>query len=313
MKRKHAIIEIWPNICINGNKAVIKRLLKEPNPIGPVFRLLTTFLECPVVIKNQMSEQVNPKAPTHTHRISAYPRVFGLAVLICSGWAAGGIPTVWADGPTTAHAEFQSVQSIESAIQGFLKQQVAIGTNTQFQVGTLDPRLQLKPCDQSLQVQTNNASIPHGGRMTVQVACTGANPWRIFVPVKIMTLVTVLSLARPLAPGAQITAQDLSSLVVNANQQTSAYLVNPADAIGQVVTRPMQAGQILTQQDLNAAQVIKRGDHVTLIAGEDGVSVSAEGIAQDSAGIGQRVLVKNSRSGAQVEGIVRDAHTVVIR
>ncbi|MHB8921521.1 MAG: flagellar basal body P-ring formation chaperone FlgA [Halothiobacillus sp.] len=260
-----------------------------------------------------MSEQVNPKAPAHTHRMSAYSRAFGLAVLICSGWAAGGIPAVWADGPTTAHAEFQSAQSIESAIQSFLKQQVAIGTNTQFQVSTLDPRLQLKPCDQPLRVQTNNAGIPHGGRMTVQVACTGANPWRIFVPVKIMTLVTVLSLARPLAPGAQITAQDLSSLVVNANQQTSAYLVNPADAIGQVVTRPMQAGQILTQQDLNAAQVIKRGDHVTLIAGEDGVSVSAEGVAQDSAGIGQRVLVKNSRSGAQVEGIVRDAHTVVIR
>ncbi|MGC8697257.1 MAG: flagellar basal body P-ring formation chaperone FlgA, partial [Halothiobacillus sp.] len=148
--------------------------------------------------------------------------------------------------------------------------------------------------------------------LTVQVSCQGEAPWRIYVPVKIMTPVTVLSLARPLAAGTQITAQDLTTQVVNANSQTSAYLTQPSDAVGQVVTRPMQAGQILTPQDINAAQIIKRGDRVTLIAGGDGVSVSAEGIAQGSAGAGQRLMVKNSRSGAQIEGIVRDAHTVVI-
>jgi flagella basal body P-ring formation protein FlgA len=217
-----------------------------------------------------------------------------------------------AEEPPASTPQFQSAQSIESAIQIYLKQQVAVGTQIQFQVTPKDPRLQLKKSDQPQHVQTNSLSVPQGGRLTVQVACLGDAPWRIFVPVKIMTLVTVLSLARPLAPGAQITAQDLSTQVVNANTQTSAYLTQPADAIGQVVTRPMQAGQILTQQDLNTVQIIKRGDRVTLIAGSDGVSVSAEGIAQGSAGQGQRVMVKNSRSGAQVEGIARDAHTVVI-
>lgn len=249
----------------------------------------------------------------HSNTLSAYCRNAGLALITAiAGWASAGSIVAHAEEPPAQTPQFQSAQSIESAIQVYLKQQVAVGIHSQFQVTPLDPRLQLKTCNQPLQVQTNRLSVPQGGRLTVQVACQGDAPWRIFVPVKIMTPVTVLSLARPLAPGAQITAQDLSTQIVNANSQTSAYLTQPADAIGLVVTRPMQAGQILTQQDLNAAQIIKRGDRVTLIAGGDGVSVSAEGIAQGSAGAGQRVMVKNSRSGAQVEGIARDAHTVVI-
>lgn len=249
----------------------------------------------------------------HRTPFSAYCRTGVLALITAIiGWASTGTLVAHAEKPAAETPPFQSPQSIESAIQIYLKQQVAVGTQSQFQVTPLDPRLQLKTCTQPLQVQTNRLSVPQGGRLTVQVACQGDAPWRIFVPVKIMTPVTVLSLARPLAPGAQITAQDLSTQVVNANSQTIAYLTNPVQVIGQVVMRPMQAGQILTQQDLNAAQIIKRGDRVTLIAGGDGVSVSAEGIAQGSAGAGQRVMVKNSRSGAQVEGIARDAHTVVI-
>lgn len=254
----------------------------------------------------------NPTAQ-HSPPFLAYCRTWVLALITAIvSWASTGLIVAKAQEPPAQTPQFQTAQSIELAIQTYLKQEVAVGTQSQFQVTPLDPRLQLKTCDQPLQVQTNHLSVPQGGRLTVQVACPGDAPWRIFVPVKIMTPVTVLSLARPLAPGTQITAQDLSTQVVNANSQTSAYVTEPADAIGQVVTRPMQAGQILTLQDLNAAQIIKRGDRVTLIAGGDGVSVSAEGIAQGSAGVGQRLIVKNSRSGAQVEGIARDAHTVVI-
>ncbi|OZB72960.1 MAG: flagella basal body P-ring formation protein FlgA [Halothiobacillus sp. 14-55-98] len=147
----------------------------------------------------------------------------------------------------------------------------------------------------------------------MKIACEGSNPWRIYVPARIQTMVNAISLARPLAPGATISAEDLTTTPVNANQQVNAYLTSPDEAIGQIVTRPMQAGQILTQQDLGIAKVIHRGDHVTVIAGTGNVSVSTEGVAQADAGVGQRIMVKNSRSGQLVEGFVRDANTVVIK
>ena len=208
---------------------------------------------------------------------------------------------------------FQSRASIESAAQDFLETHYQTGANTRFHINPIDPRLQLKECDQPLQVRSDNLTVPRGGRITLKIACEGSNPWRIYVPARIQTMVNVISLARPLAPGATISAEDLTTSPVNANQQVRAYLTSPDEAIGQIVTRPMQAGQILTQQDLGIAKVIHRGDHVTVIAGTDNVSVSTEGVAQADAGVGQRIMVKNSRSGQLVEGFVRDANTVVIK
>lgn len=208
---------------------------------------------------------------------------------------------------------FQSRASIESAAQEFLKTHYQDSTNTQFRINLIDPRLQLIQCDQPLQVRSDNLTVPRGGRITLKVSCEGSNPWRIYVPARIQTMVNAVSLVRPLAPGATISAKDLTTTPVNANQQVNAYLTSPDEAIGQVVTRPMQAGQILTQQDLGIAKVIHRGDHVTVIAGTGNVSVSTEGVAQADAGIGQRVMVKNSRSGQLVEGFVRDSNTVVVK
>ena len=208
---------------------------------------------------------------------------------------------------------FQSRASIESAAQDFLETHYQTDTNTRFHINPIDPRLQLKECDQPLQVRSNNLTLPRGGRITLKIACEGSNPWRIYVPARIQTMVNAISLARPLASGTRISAEDLTTTPVNANQQVNAYLTSPDEAIGQIVTRPMQAGQILTQQDLGIAKVIHRGDHVTVIAGTGNVSVSTEGVAQADAGVGQRIMVKNSRSGQLVEGFVRDANTVVIK
>lgn len=216
----------------------------------------------------------------------------------------------------TVHAaqpQFQSHQSIKNAVEQFMAIRYGAGNSAiSFHINGLDPRLKLKYCDQPLQVHSGSQPNPRGGRVTVQVACEGTSPWRIYVPAEIRHMVQVLSLARPLAAGDRVTAQDLTPLTVNANQQAQAYLTDPAQAIGQVVSRPMQAGQILTQNDLNIAQIIHRGDHVTLVAGTGGITVSAEGVAQAAAGQGQRIMVKNSRSGQLVEGIVQDAHTVAI-
>jgi flagellar basal body P-ring formation protein FlgA len=232
-----------------------------------------------------------------------------IALCLCALWLFA-LPA-WADEPDIA--VFQSRASIQSAALSFLETHYQAGANTHFHISSIDPRLQLKNCDQPLQVSSNNLTIPRGGRITLKVACEGSNPWRIYVPARIQTMVSVISLARPLAPGSTISAEDLTTTTVNANQQVRAYLTSPDEAIGQVVTRPMQAGQILTQQDLGIAKVIHRGDHVTIIAGNGNVLVSTEGVAQANAGVGQRIMVKNSRSGQLVEGFVRDANTVVIR
>lgn len=232
-----------------------------------------------------------------------------IALLAYMLW--GATPYSWAENPQAP--VFQTPASIALAAQDFLEKHYQTSANTHFQINPIDPRLQLKRCDRPLAIRSNNLTVPRGGRITLKVSCEGSNPWRIYVPAHIQNMVSVISLARPLAPGDKITPDDLTTTTVNANQQIRAYLTSPDQAIGQVVTRPMQAGQILTQQDLGIAKVIHRGDHVTIMAGTGNVSVSADGIAQGDAGVGQRVMVKNSHSGQLLEGFVRDANTVVIK
>lgn len=250
-------------------------------------------------------KRTHPLDPHATVRPWTRALLFGAGLCMCAS-----LVSVRAE---TKQPQFQSHESIKEAVEKFMTTRYdAGGSATSFQVSRLDPRLKLKYCDQPLHVHSGSQPNPRGGRVTVQVACEGTSPWRIYVPAEIRNMVQVLSLSRPMSAGERVTAADLAPLTVNANQQTQAYLTDPAQAIGQVVARPMQAGQILTQSDLNIAQIVHRGDHVTMIAGTGGITVSAEGVAQAAAGLGQRVMVKNSRSGQLVEGIVRDAHTVVI-
>ncbi len=212
--------------------------------------------------------------------------------------------------PATA-ATFQSIDSIRSAAQAYLDAQYGQNAGTHYNFDGIDPRLQLKQCSQPLGV-TNTQGNGAGGRITLKISCSGDAPWRIYVPITIRQMLPVLTLTRPLAAGTVITEADLTTREINANQPGLTYLTDPRTAIGQVVIHPMQAGQRLTAQDLGVAQLIKRGDQVTLIAGDGSVQVSAQGIAQGNGGAGQRIMVKNSRSGELIQGVVVDAHTVTI-
>lgn len=218
---------------------------------------------------------------------------------------------LWLICPPLFAAEFQSIASIRAAAQAYLDAQFGQSAHTHYNFDGIDPRLQLKQCTQPLGVY-NTQNGTSAGRITLKISCAGDSPWRIYVPITIRQMIPVLILTRPLATGSILTPSDLSTRDINANQPGLSYLTEPQSALGQAIIHPMQAGQVLTAQDLGVAQLIKRGDQVTLIAGDDGVQVSAQGVAQGAGGAGQRIMVKNSRSGELLQGIVVDAHTVKI-
>lgn len=239
----------------------------------------------------------DPITRCHSCRLRRYGRAWLLGIVL--------------SGATANATEFQSIDSIRAAAQAYLDAQYGQNAHTHYNFDGIDPRLQLKDCDQPLGV-TNTQSNGSSGRITLKISCSGTAAWRIYVPITVRQMVAALVLTRPLATGSVITANDLTTRDINGNQPGLTYLTDPQSAIGQIVIRPMQAGQLLTQQDLGVAQLIKRGDQVTLIAGDAGLQVSAQGIAQGNAGVGQRIMVKNSRSGELLQGVVMDAHTVHI-
>ena len=67
--------------------------------------------------------------------------------------------------------------------------------------------------------------------------------------------------------------------------------------------QPVQAGRILTQADLEAIPVVKAGDRVKLLAIYESLSIAMDGVARNSAAMGERVRVELDGSRKLVQGL----------
>jgi flagellar basal body P-ring formation protein FlgA len=89
----------------------------------------------------------------------------------------------------------------------------------------------------------------------------------------------------------------------------------PSDAdqvIGQMAKRPLRAGAVVLVRDVAAAIVIKSGDLVTVTYEADGVSLTLEGKAMASAGIGETLPVQNTQSKKIVQTVVSGPGQAVV-
>ena len=215
-------------------------------------------------------------------------------------------------GITRADAETpKNVQAqVAAAMDRFLGQQGGAQGDLTLRAGRLDPRLRLTPCDQALEVNEGRPLNLNRGRQTVKVSCHGSSPWRIYVPVELTRRQQAVVAARPLASGDVITEADLSLATVDANRARQRYYTDPKELVGMMATQPLQSGQLITARNLGVNAVIERGDLVSIQAGTMGFVVGSTGEAQGRAGVGQRVRVKNTRTGRMIEAVVIDSRTV---
>jgi flagella basal body P-ring formation protein FlgA len=89
----------------------------------------------------------------------------------------------------------------------------------------------------------------------------------------------------------------------------------PSDAdqvIGQMAKRPLRAGAVVLAHDVAAAIVIKAGDLVSVTYEADGVSLTLEGKAMASAGVGETLAVMNTQSKKIVQVVVSGPGQAVV-
>jgi len=76
------------------------------------------------------------------------------------------------------------------------------------------------------------------------------------------------------------------------------------DLIGFRARRLLPEGKAIGAGAVEAVPVVERGEKVTLMASVGGITVSASAICQDDGAEGERVDVKNERSGRRLSGVV---------
>lgn len=210
--------------------------------------------------------------------------ILAVALAIASPWAVA--------------ADWQPVASIRAAALSSLP----AGSEGEAQVADA---LRLPRCGGALQVQPT-------ANTTVEVSCPDAGGWRLFVPVKVRRNQTVLVLARSIAAGETLTAADISTAQRDAARIAGAVLADPNAAIGRIARRPLQAGTLLSSNDLVTQRLIKRGDNVALVSRRGSVEVRIAGRAMGDAGENERISVENLSSRRIVQGTVDARGDVIV-
>jgi len=175
--------------------------------------------------------------------------------------------------------------------------------NPQIAMGTLDQRLRLQACDTRLDV-FNNVAGTGIGNQTIGVKCSSPVAWTVYVPVKVKVLKAVVVAVKPLSANQVITAADVKLQQKDIGSLRQGYMDNIRQLVGQQLKYSVALGTVLKPSSVQAQKVVRRGEHIMLVAVAGKMEVRMSGTALSDAGLGQRVRVKNSSSKRVVEGVV---------
>lgn len=205
---------------------------------------------------------------------------------------------------TLAHAalgaepRWQTPDSVRAAAETFARAFVG-RPNAAVEAIAVDDRLRLPRCDAPLAASAAGAF--NAGRGTVVVECTGANAWRLFVPVRLSHNVPVIVARRALHRGQVLATDDLAIVERPAAALPYEYITSLDAAVGMTLRRSLPEGTVVVPAAVDRPQMVERGARVTLVGGAGPVQVRSEGVALNRAGLGERVRVE-TRSGRVVEG-----------
>lgn len=193
----------------------------------------------------------------------------------------------------------QSHDSIRDAAKAHVLHQLEHGNadaKARVEVGKLDYRLKLGACSQPIEAYDSPNGL-RGGRGVVGVRCDGNNPWKIYVPIQVSLIEQVVVSARPLAKGHLLSNADLRLAEMDVSRLRKAYYSRPQDIVGQHLKRQVAAGATLHAGLVERGKLVTRGGQVEILAGGDGLQVRMRGKALADGSLGDRIRVKNLRSG----------------
>lgn len=189
------------------------------------------------------------------------------------------------------------------ALQHALTKVEPTGGKAEVTVGRLDSRLKLSACDLPLE----GFDSPNGlqrGRGVVGVRCNGGKPWKIYVPVRIATLESVVVSRRPIVRGQTIQAADVNLKQMDVARFHRAYYTRIGDIVGLTSKRAIKPGATLFANMLQRRKLVKRGAQVEILVSAGGLHVRMAGKALSDGGRGDRIKVRNLNSGKVITGTI---------
>ncbi len=217
--------------------------------------------------------------------------------------------TLAVPGTANATAAIQNLNALTSAARHWLATTLPHDGRRRIVIQRPDPRLRLPACRQ-VSFSRLSPSVD-SGRIAIRARCD-TPAWQLYLAARVAISVAVVVANGPLEAGTHLTKKDLlrvrrplSSLPPNAVGTLSA-------AVGHILKYGLATGSPITVAVLTLPAVIHVGDHLTIVASGDGISLSTIGIAMQNGRPGQTILVRNLSSGRVLSATVMAAHKVIV-
>ncbi|KTD34282.1 flagellar basal body P-ring biosynthesis protein FlgA [Legionella moravica] len=209
----------------------------------------------------------------------------------------------------------QSLDLIKNKIESHVLNELTTYTEGKIEVQAdqLDPRLNLRACAENKLEIFNPYKTPMLNTNTMGIKCLEEdNHWTLYVPVKISVLKTVLVAKRALVKGSRITSNDLYPMEMDAQKLKQGYFTDPKELIGLICKHDITPDSPLNSFNIELAKLVHRGDQVTIVATNDYLTVSMDGIALDEGVLGDSIKVKNLSSKRVIDAQVTGEKKVAV-
>jgi flagellar basal body P-ring formation protein FlgA len=165
------------------------------------------------------------------------------------------------------------------------------GARVEVELGQLDPRLKLAPCNRI------EPYLPAGarpwGRSRIGLRCLeGATRWNVSLPITVRVYASAPVLRDSLPAGTLLSEEHFTEQEIDWAERPAAPLTDIAVMAGRTLTRTLQAGQPLRDADLARKVWFGAGDVVKITALGTGFRVTTEGQALSRGLDGQTVRVR---------------------
>jgi flagellar basal body P-ring formation protein FlgA len=111
-------------------------------------------------------------------------------------------------------------------------------------------------------------------------------------------------------PGDRIDESMLEDVELSPDADARSVIESRGDIVGKVARRTLLPGQAIPAIAVENPRLVKIGSQVKIIFSEDGLVITAFGLALQAGGVGDLIRVRNQDSGMMVSGVVQSDGTI---
>jgi len=203
-----------------------------------------------------------------------------------------------------AHAQPPAALVLDKGLTRQLEQLAAQGARAgvapdvrvEIELGELNPRLHLAPCQKIEPYFANGHRM--WGRTRIGMRCEqGPTRWNVTLPLTVRVFANALVVKSALPAGAILSQADLREAEVDIAAESGSVFTQAESVVGRTLMRAVSAGDAVHSNILKQRQWFAAGETVRVLAMGDGYTVESEGTAQSPGREGEviRVRLANGR------------------